>query len=472
MGVGAFMPLIFMMVAMFGILSSSLSAAISRFITFELGKGDYGKLKILFCTSVNIQIILISIITVLLESVGLWFLNYKMVIPEERLVAANWVFQFSVITFAVNLLSVPYNATIIAHEKMSAFAYISIVDAFLKLVVALIITYSPFDRLIYYGLLIMIVGIVNRVLYGLYCKKHFQETEYHFVFDKGLMKEMFEFAGWNFFGSGSSMLMKQGVNILLNVFFGVAVNAARGIAVQVDAALNAFVNNFTTALNPQIIKSYAQNDKEYMFRLLFSGAKLSYFLVLLFAMPLICETDFILTLWLKNYPPYALVFVRLTIIMTMIFVLTNTLITAMNATGNIRNYQLIVGGLGMLVFPLSWIFFYLGYPPEMAYITNIIIFIFQLVSRVLLLKKRIGMPIKQYFQEVLLRTQVVTVLVFLQAYCLLKISATQPISFLLVVGLGSVISLILIYYVGLSRQEKDLAKKLSGLLCKKFKGTY
>ena len=199
---------------MFGILSGSLSAAISRFITFELGKGDFEKLKRIFCTSVNIQIILIAIITVLMETVGIWFLNAKMVIPEERLAAANWVFQFSVVTFALNLLSVPYNAVIIAHEKMSAFAYISIIDCTLKLVVAFIIAYNPFDKLVYYGLLIMIVGAINRSIYAIYCKRHFEEATYRMIFDKGLMKEMFGFAGWNFFGNGAYMFNTQGVNLI------------------------------------------------------------------------------------------------------------------------------------------------------------------------------------------------------------------------------------------------------------------
>ena len=207
-------------VAMFGILSGSLSAAISRFITFELGKGDLDKLKRIFCTSVNIQVILIAIITILMETIGIWFLNNKMVIPEERLAAANWVFQFSVVTFALNLLSVPYNAVIIAHEKMSAFAYISIVDVTLKLIVAFIIAYNPFDKLVYYGLLIMIVGLINRMMYAIYSKKHFEEATYRMIFDKGLMKEMFGFAGWNFIGSSAAILRDQGGNMILNLFFG------------------------------------------------------------------------------------------------------------------------------------------------------------------------------------------------------------------------------------------------------------
>ena len=289
-------------VAMFGILSGSLSVAISRFITFELGKGDLDKLKRIFCTSVNIQVILIAIITILMETIGIWFLNNKMVIPEERLAAANWVFQFSVITFALNLLSVPYNAVIIAHEKMSAFAYISIIDVTLKLIVAFIIAYNPFDKLVYYGLLIMICGVINRSIYAIYSKRHFEEATYRMIFDKGLMKEMFGFAGWNYFGSSAYVLNTQGVNMLLNTFFGVTVNAARGVAVQVNAAVSHFIDNFMTAVTPQITKSYATNDRDYCFKLVNKGAKYGFFLMLLMSLPIFLETETILNLWLKNPP--------------------------------------------------------------------------------------------------------------------------------------------------------------------------
>lgn len=269
-------------VAMFTVISGSLSAAISRFITYELGKGDQSKLNRIFSASVTIQLLLSLIIVVLIESVGVWFLNAKMTIPEDRMTAANWVLQFSIITFVINLISVPYNAAIIAHEKMSAFAYISILEALCKLAIAFLIMCSPIDKLIYYAVLMCIVAVIVRLTYGHYCKKHFSECTYHFLWDKELLSKMFSFAGWQFFGTGSYMLMTQGVNILLNFFFGPVVNAARGIAVQVDGIIQQFVNNFTTAINPQITKSYAGDNKAYMFLLIYTGAKYSYFLVLFF----------------------------------------------------------------------------------------------------------------------------------------------------------------------------------------------
>ena len=263
-------------VTMFSMLSGSLSAAISRFITFELGKGNLPKLKRIFSSSVTIQIILSAIIILLIETVGVWFLNAKMVIPEVRVEAANWVLQFSAITFVINLISIPYNAAIIAHERMSAFAYISILEALGKLVIAYLITVSPIDRLVFYAILMCAVALMVRLTYGRYCKKHFEECTYHFVFDFALLKRMSGFAGWNFIGASSAVLRDQGGNLVINLFCGPAVNAARGIAFQVNAAINGFVVNFMTALNPQITKQYAMGNRDYMMNLIFKGARFSF----------------------------------------------------------------------------------------------------------------------------------------------------------------------------------------------------
>ncbi|MDO4171251.1 MAG: MATE family efflux transporter, partial [Prevotellaceae bacterium] len=227
-------------VAMFTLISGSLSAAISRFITYELGRGDQGKLNRIFSASVTIQLLLSLIIVVLIETVGVWFLNAKMIIPAERMTAANLVLQFSIITFVINLISVPYNAAIIAHERMSAFAYISILEALFKLMIAFLIMASPIDKLIFYAILMCIVSVVIRLVYGYYCKKHFSECTYHFHWDREILMKMFGFAGWNFIGASSAVLRDQGGNIVLNLFFGPAVNAARGISIQVNNAITGF----------------------------------------------------------------------------------------------------------------------------------------------------------------------------------------------------------------------------------------
>ena len=279
-------------VAMFSMLSGSLSAAITRFITYELGKGNQENLKKIFSSSVTIQIGLAILIIVVAEAIGVWFLNMKMNIPDVRITAANWVFQFSILTFAVNLISVPYNASIIAHERMSAFAYISILEAIGKLAIVFLIVISPMDKLIFYAILMCAVALIVRLAYGVYCKRHFEECTYHFIFDRDLLKHMFGFAGWNFIGATSAVLRDQGGNVVINLFCGPAANAARGIAFQVNNAISGFVTNFMTALNPQITKSYAAGDRKYMMTLIFQGARLSFYMLLLLSLPVLSQSFF------------------------------------------------------------------------------------------------------------------------------------------------------------------------------------
>lgn len=380
-------------VAMFSVLSGSLSAAISRFITYELGKGNQENLNKIFSSAVTIQLGLAGIIILLAETIGIWFLNVKMNIPEVRMEAANWVFQFSILTFAINLISVPYNASIIAHEKMSAFAYISILEAVGKLFIAYLITITPMDKLIFYAILMCVVALIVRFTYGNYCKRHFNECTYHFIWDKQLLKSMFSFAGWNFIGASSAVLRDQGGNVVINLFCGPAVNAARGIAFQVNNAVNQFVGNFMTALNPQITKSYAAGDRGYMMTLIFQGARLSFYMLLLLSLPILVNTHYILALWLKIVPEHAVLFVQLILIFALSESISQPLITAMLATGKIRNYQIIVGGLQMMNLPLSYILLRLGYFPEVVIVIAICISQCCLAARLILLRGMIGLSI-------------------------------------------------------------------------------
>lgn len=272
-------------VAMFSAISGTLSSSISRFLTYELGENKSERLNRIFSTSVNIQVIISIIIILTGEIVGVWFINYKMQIPAERLIAANWVFQCSLFTFIINLISIPYNACIIAHEKMSAFAYISILEVTLKLVIVYSLLISPYDKLITYAILLTVVSLFIRSTYSIYCKRHFTECKYHLSYEKKLLKEMLSFAGWSFLGNSAYIFNTQGINILINIFFGVTLNAARGITTQVEGAIMQFVNNFTMAINPQITKSYASGEKDYMFSLICQGAKYSYILLLFFVIP-------------------------------------------------------------------------------------------------------------------------------------------------------------------------------------------
>ena len=452
-------------VTMFSVLSGSLSASISRFITFELGRGNIQRLKTVFSTGVNIQLGMSLFIVLIAEAVGVWFLNVKMNIPSDRLVAANWVFQCAVLTFVLNLLSVPYNAAIIAHEKMSAFAYISVVEVTLKLIIVYMLTISSFDRLVTYAVLLLMVGAIIRFIYGYYCKKHFEECTYHFVFDKPILKEMTGFAGWNFLGNGAYMLNTQGVNILMNLYFGVAVNAARGVATQVDAALKQFVNNFTTAVNPQITKSYAQGDLDYMHKLVCRSAKFSAFLMLFFAVPILLETNTILTIWLKTVPKYAAIFLQLIIISSFVdTVLANSLVTSMLATGNIKRYQIIVTIVGCLVFPLSWIAFKLGFQPEISYVIYFVIYTILLGVRLYLLKDMVKLPVMMYVRDVLFRVLPVMCICFALPLVLRFSMQEGWLRLILVCAVSTIVTAFVEFRIGLTENErKFVTEKLNNI---------
>lgn len=288
-------------VAMFGFINSSMASATQRYITFALGKGDKNNLKKVFSTSLQIHVMISVLIVILGETIGLWFMYEQMKIPADRMNAAFWVLQCSIISAVIMILSVPYNADIIAHEKMSAFAYISILEVVLKLVIVYLLLISPFDKLIFYAFLILAVQILIRFCYSLYCNKHFEESKYQKIWDKHLFKEMTGFAGWSMFGNLSSVLFSQGLNMLLNVFFGPVANAARAIAVQVQTAIQQFVGNFQMALNPQITKTYAKGELNEMHKLIFRSARFSFYLLFFISLPVLLETKFILTIWLKQY---------------------------------------------------------------------------------------------------------------------------------------------------------------------------
>ena len=353
-------------VSMFSMLSATMTTASQRFIAYELGT-EKPDVKKVFSTAVSIHILLAVVIFVLLESIGIWFLNNKMNISPERMTAANWVFQCSVITFCINLISIPYNAAIVAYEKMSTFAYISIFEVTCKLIGVYSLIIIPADSLIVYAVLMMAIAVFLRLIYGWYCSHYCSECRYPFYFDKNTFAQMFSFSGWNFIGSTAGILNGQGINILINIFFGTALNAARGIASQVEHAINTFVQNFMMALNPQITKSYASGDFAHVNSMIVVGTKVAFFLLWFFSFPVYVNTDYILGIWLKEVPDYAAIFLQMGIIYNLINALSQCLYTTMLATGNIKKYQIIVGGIGFLAFPLIYILFKLGYPPESSY---------------------------------------------------------------------------------------------------------
>lgn len=400
-------------ITMLGFLTGSLSSASSRFITFELGRGNMAVMKRTFGNIITIHFALAGLVLAVGETVGLWFVSTQLNIPAERATAASWVYQFSVLSAILGVISVPYNAAIIAHERMKAFAYIGIIDAVLKLAIVYMLLIIPFDKLIVYSFLFFCIQVFDRVVYGVYCTRHFEETCVRFCFDKKQFCEMMSFAGWSFFGNGAYMLNTQGVNMLINIFFGVALNAARGIASQVQGAVMQFVNNFTVAVNPQITKSYATGDMDYVYKLVCRGARFSYFLLLIFVVPITCEADYILKLWLKIVPDHAPAFLCLSLFGALMDLLSKSILTAVSATGNIKRYQIGVTVVGGLIFPLTWIAFKLGYPAESTYVILIIIYFFQNFVRLYFAKVQLRFPVKLYIFDVMLRTAVVTALSFI-----------------------------------------------------------
>lgn len=383
-------------VAMFGFLTTSMSTTTTRYITFELGCGDSKRVKVIFNTCQLILGIISVVILVLAETIGLWFLYEKMQIPPERMTAALWVFHASIIAAVVAIMSVPYNAVIVAHEKMSAFAYISILEALLKLLIVYLLLFFSVDKLIFYSVLVVVVQLILRTIYSMYCRKHFQETHLQFVIDKSLIKEMTSFTGWNLFGNIAFIAMTQGTNILLNIFFGPLVNAARGLSVQVQGAVIQFSSNFQMALNPQITKSYASGDFPYMHKLISRGGKFTYFFLLLVSLPIMIQTETVLRIWLHTVPDYTAVFLRILLITTLLDSITNSLMVAVTATGKVKMYQFFIGLVLLLILPISYLVLKFGGSPESVFIITLVMEIIASIIRIVIVCNLINMNVWDY----------------------------------------------------------------------------
>ncbi len=442
-------------VTMFTVISASLSTAISRFITFELGKENQQRLNTIFSTSIIIQIIMAIAIAVLVETIGMWFLLNKLVIPPDRLSAAQWVLQISLFTLIINLISIPYRAAIIAHERMGAFAYISIFEALGQLLISYFISIAPIDKLIFYAISMSLIAIIVRFIYSIYCNKHFEECKFRFVFDKRLFKEMFSFAGWNFIGSSAGILRDQGGNMLLNIFAGgPIVNAAVGISNQVKHAVILFSTNFMMAMNPQITKSYASGNREYMMNLIFKGARYSFYLLLTISLPILISTPYILELWLKDVPDYTVVFVRLALVIGMVESLSNPLITAMLATGKVKKYQIIVGGVQLLNIPISYLFLNLGFSPTSVLIVALALSFVCLFFRLYLLQEMIDLSFIKYFKNVFVNVMVVTLISVILPFYLRGCIADNLVGFISVSFICIIITLLVIFLVGCNKKER------------------
>lgn len=443
-------------VSMFAFFNSAMSSATQRFLSFEIGKGDFAQLRKTFNATQIIHIGIAVLIFILAETVGLWFVKAYLVIPPERLEAAIWVYHFSVLSFMVSIIQVPYNATIIAHERMTVYAYVSIIEVSLKLLIVFMLTWITYDKLKLYGILYFSVVFIVAAIYRVYTRRNFEESKFEFVKDQKLYKTLISYSGWNLFGNIAAVAKGQGVNILLNIFYGPVVNAARGIAMQVQAAVNRFVSNFQMAVNPQIIKSYAADEREYMYSLVIRGSKFSFYLLFFLSLPIMIEVDQILKLWLKTVPEYSSIFTILVLVIILIDCVSGPLMTAIQATGKIKVYQAVVGSLLMLILPISYFLLKLGYSPEITLYVNIVISIIALSFRLYLVWKLLGFPVLRFVKEIIFQN-IAIVLLSLSLPLFIRYFMDEHLIRLIVVVFVTLIwNAIIIFSVGLQKSEKAI----------------
>lgn len=438
-------------------LNGAVTTATQRFLTFELATNNLKRFRNIFSTSIIIYAIISLIILFFAETIGLWILNSYLNIPEERMYAANWVYQLSIFAFIFNLMRAPFNAAIIAHERMSFYAYMGILEVFLKLFMIVLISYITFDKLILYGFFIAITALVINIIYIIYCTSNFWECKFKYSYDREQFQLLLGFSGWSMFGGVAVITTNQGVNFLINIFFGVALNAALGIANQVGQAVNQFITNFQIAFNPQITKSYAANNHIFLNKLVFRSARISFMLFLIISLPLLIEMETILKLWLTIVPNYAVPFCRLIIISFLIETLSGPLWMLVQATGKIKTYQLIISSIFFLNILLTYILFRMGFNPISALIVRLLVTVALLFVRLILLKNMVGFPMKKFIIKIIFK--MVVLFVVSAIFPILIHNYLHGISGFLIVCVSSiVISSFIIYFGGLNAEEKNFIK--------------
>lgn len=440
-------------VTMFSFLSGTMSVACQRFFADEMGKNNYKQLKCIFSLCVIVFIFIAIIIVLLSETVGLWFLYHKAK-TAGRLDAAEWVFQLSIISFIFTIIRTPYQGIIIIKEKMKVFTYLSIAEVLGNLAIAIAISHYSNDRLILYAILMAGVNIVVSLFYFLYCNRFYEECRFKFWWDKQKFMEIFGFAGWNMIGSLSGICKSQGLNMLLNVFFGPSVNAARAMTYKVYSTVQQFADNFFTAVKPQILKSYSSGDKEEMLKLVIQSTKFTFYLLFLVSLPILLETQPILDVWLKIVPDYTSLFTKLVVINALIDVLGNPLAVSMQAYGKIRNYHLICGGFTLTILPISYILLKMHYPPESVFYVSIVICAISIVIRAVFVKYSIGLSLKEYFNKSILPIMLV-ILISVPIPLYLEITHDYGLNRFLIVVFSSIFMISFsVMTVGLTKTER------------------
>lgn len=442
-------------ITMFAFLTSTLNSASLRFFSYNIGKNDQKTLSQYFTMSFWCFVLLALFIFVLAETVGLWFVANKLIIPSNRMEAAMWVYQFSILQFVLNILVIPYNSIVIAHEKMNMYAIIGVIECLLKLVVAYLIFISPFDKLKTYAVLLFLMMLIIDGYYILYGLKNFRECRIKKFWDSKIFKEIANYSGWSLFGAVSGVAREQGINILLNMFFNPIVNAARGIAFQISSQINNFVLNFYKAVQPQITKSYGAGDVNSMLSLVYRSSKFCFYLILFLSLPVLLETDYILQVWLKNVPENTALFTRLVILTAIVDSTSYPLQTSISATGRIKAYQFFIGTLLILNLPIAWLFLKLGFPPEITMYIAIVISIIAQVVRLLFVRSYVQLSIRYYFSGVIIPILLVTTLSAIIP-TILHYSFESGFLRLVIVGLVSLFSTAaFIWFIGITRDERS-----------------
>lgn len=455
-------------IALFSFVNSAMISTTQRFINYEIGCNN-GNAKLVFNTSFMVHGIIALILIVLSETGGLWLFFSKIQVPIERQFAAFCTYQLAVITTIILILSVPYNALIIAHEKMEAFAYISIFEVSAKLIVVFILQWINFDRLIMYSVLLLIVQLLVRMLYNSYCIRHFPEAKLHFKWDSILLCKMIKFAGWTLWGGFAKICSTQGLNILLNVFFGPSINAARGIAVQIQVAINNFAQNFQVALNPQITKSYANEEYTYMHKLMFVSTKFTFFLMLFLTFPLFFKADLILQLWLKVVPEYSSIFVRLLLLSTILESLSNPMMVASAATGKIKKYQMTVSLIMLSSLPISYFLLKNGYDSYWVLIVDVVVSMLAFIARFYIVSHLVNINILSYLKKVIFPISLVGIVLCIIVYNIYEFFSNNIYGLLLFVVITSSIIISVVYTLGIDKEERQFCNNKIYSFYDKFK---
>ena len=460
-------------VSMFAFMSASLSAGIQRFYNFELGKsGNYGASQV-FNLALIIQIAFAILLVIVIEPVGVWYLHNKMVLPLERMWAAKWVFQFAIITLVIHILQVPFTAAIMAHEKMAFYAIANVLNAILTLLGVWIIKGMSLDALVAYSLVVVFVALLSLIANIIYAKKNFPEIKLDFKYrNNSLLTNMLSFSGWNIFGTFGHMLKDQGVNLILNFHFGPIVNAARGIAMQINSALQSFVSNITIPVRPQMIQAYSQGNKQRSYNLTSAISKLSFIVLLLMALPIIIEIDYILHFWLgEQVPEYASIFAIVIIIDSLVLTLNSPISGLVHASGEMKNYQLFGGTMSIISVIFAYISVVIFDLPVLVFVAILLVDILRQIGAVIIVCKieHGEFSTRDYRQNVLSPILKVTLLSIPIPLILHLCVANGLFRLACVVISSSLIIVFVTYLFGLNPQEKDIVNQITNRLKHKIK---